>query len=297
MRLTKDKPNSKPTHFAFSDDSKHSEGRYNSLCVVTLGAVEFEPLNSELEKLLSDSGIKSEFKWSKLGGAQYRFAAEKMIDFVLRNIDQLRLDVLIWDINDSRHKNLIGRDDTENLVRMYYHLIATTCSKKWPMEAVRWMWYPDEQSSVDWSTLRTFICSKKYRRGHDLFSTNSKFEMVDLSVEPARSHQHSFIQLADLFAGLAAYSWGNFAQYNLWIEQQKESGLFTQKNVIKFSNSENERFPILHNFKESCTAKGMKISLESSSGLFSHRPMNRINFWFYRPQHSLDKAPTRTGIR
>jgi hypothetical protein len=94
------------THFAFSDDSKHQAGEYNSLALVTFAARDAGSLKRQLDEILKNSQIDSEFKWTKLVQAKYRFAAQKIIDLVLQSNGRLRIDVLIWNINDSRHKNL-----------------------------------------------------------------------------------------------------------------------------------------------------------------------------------------------
>ncbi len=284
-----------PTHLAFSDDSKHNEGRYNSLGLVTFAVTNHRAFHDEITALLKDSSISSEFKWTRLTNAKYRFAAEKMIDFVLRNSDKLRVDVLIWDMEDARHKDVRGRNDNENLVRMYYHLVATTCGKRWPITNVQWAWYPDEQSSVQWKTLRDCITNKKHHSIEDLFGTNPKFEKVSLGLKPVKSHEHPFVQLADLFAGLGAYSWGNFTRLKVWKEQQKGVSLFNTK-IIKFSNSENERFKVINAFRGKSTEHDMKIGLENSGGLQSHDPRKPINFWLYKPQHAQDKAPKRERV-
>ena len=47
------------THVAFSDDSKHKDGRYNSLCLVSLSRNKHEELNSEVKDLLIRSDVKT----------------------------------------------------------------------------------------------------------------------------------------------------------------------------------------------------------------------------------------------
>jgi hypothetical protein len=215
-----------PSHVAFSDDSKHEQGRFSSLSLVSLEMTMGKTLRSELAKLLTVSGFGSEFKWAEFSDARHRFAADKMLNFTLGNMQHLSVDVIIWDNHDSRNA-VTGRDDVENLVRMYYHLVATTLSKRWPVGSAMWRWLPDEQSSVDWSKLQGYIRAKKHPQIADLFGQSPEFEKVNVSVTPAKSNRHVFIQLADLFAGLGAYSWGNFDKFQLWKSQQKGSGLFS----------------------------------------------------------------------
>ncbi len=282
------------SHLAFSDDSSHQDGRYNSLSLVSLKKNEQKDLNSELECILSDSGISSEFKWSKVNDAKYRLAAKKLVDFVFKQANNsLRIDTIIWDLSDYRHEGVVGRDDNENLVRMYYHLTSTTLSKRWPIKNTQWTWKPDVQSSVDWSTLQDCIKNKKHNCTQDLFEDNPEFAEVNLeNIEPSDSKNHPLIQLADLFAGMGAYSYGHFEKYQSWKEQNETQTSMFNDNNEDFSNSEEERFKVMKDFNNKCKDNKLQIAFESKEGFYSHDPSKFINFWLYTPQHSEDKAPT-----
>jgi len=285
------------THIAFSDDSAHKDGRFNSLALVTLEKANYSYHSNALQGLLIDSGIRSEFKWSKVRTVKYRFAAKKIINFVFENNKKLRIDTIVWDIEDSRHKNIIGRDDSENLVRMYYHLISSTLSQRWVTDDVWWSWYPDEQSSVDWDTLRDCVNNKKHHCVRDLFSINPKFERVKLiSIEPSKSEKYSLIQVADLFAGMAAFSKGHYEKFIAWEKQNSNQLSFFTEKKVKFSNMEKERFVIMKYFNTECKARKMKIAFDSSHGFESHDPDKFINFWLYKPQSKLDKAPKKRTL-
>lgn len=281
-----------PTHFAFSDDSKHKAGIYNSLALVTCSESNAAKFHKELGVILKSSGIESEFKWAKLAGARYRLAAQKIIAFVLKNIDKVRIDVLIWNLDDPRHKNVSKRDDRENLVRMYYHLVSTILSKRWPLRNTDWMWYPDKQSSVRWQTLQNCIGNKKHECVADLFAINSNFERVKLSIRPVASHKYPLVQVADLFAGMGAYSWGHFNKFMSWKNSMGQQRLFNQKEIA-FTNSEKERFPVMEELRERCGKLKLNVSLENSRGFRSYDPQKHINFWPYEPQHEFDRAPSR----
>lgn len=281
------------THFAFSDDSGHQDGRYNSLAITTLKKERLDSFDSQLEKLWKSSGINNEFKWRKLRDAKHRFAAEKIINFIFNNQHFIRIDIIIWDLADSRHKNLIGRDDSENLVRMYYHLVSSTLSKRWSIRSSLWKWYPDKQSSVDWDTLRDCINNKKHPCVADLFNKNPDFECVKLEVEPTNSRKYYFIQVSDLFAGMGAYSFGHFDKYKKWQRQNScQIPLFPEEKQ-NFSNTEKERFQIIYNFDRTCKKYGLRIGFDSTRGFNSYNPNTFINFWPYRPQHKYDRAPRK----
>ena len=93
------------THVGFADESYWNSGRFRSLGMVTLSLDYLDALNSEARRLLDESSVQ-EFKWKKIDGAKERFAAEKLCRFAVdkASAGQLRVDVLIWDIEDSRHK-------------------------------------------------------------------------------------------------------------------------------------------------------------------------------------------------
>ena len=209
------------THIAFSDDSGHEDGRYNSLCLITLLMSSLDEIKQQLKDILKKSGVESEFKWSKLrsNSAKYKFCAERFEKFLFENIDKLRVDVLIWDMEDSRHKNLSGRDDNENLTRMYYHLLQNALSYRRANEAT-WLWIPDHQSSMNWRLLRNCLVSKKHKALTDLFGIDERsFQNLGLKIiKPTNSCDEPFIQLADYIAGIGAYSYGHFDKYLNWIQ-------------------------------------------------------------------------------
>jgi len=288
-------------HCAFSDDSKHADGRYNSLAITTLKIEDIDLLNLQVKKLFKDSGLLGkgdEFKWEKLRNAKYRLMAEKIIDFVFNNASLMRIDIIIWDIEDARHKDLKNRDDSENLVRMYYHLVSATLSRRWPIPNSQWEWYPDEQSSVDWDALEDCINNKKHICVVDLFRQNPNFEQVYLnSIEPSKSYEYPFIQISDLFAGMGTYSFGHFDKYKKWQEQNSlQTSLFDEENQ-KFSNSEKERFSIMEKFNKMAKKYKLQIALDTTRGFKSHKSNNFINFWPYEPQHVYDKAPQKVQGR
>ena len=283
------------THAAASDDSKHQDGRYNSLALVTCEYQHVGELQDSISKILRESGIKSEFKWNNLYSARERFAAMEMVDFVFKNRDRLRVDILIWDLEDKRHKDVIKRDDNENLVRMYYHLVSTTLSKRWPIGGSRWRWRPDVQFAVDWDTLHDCIRNKKHKCVRDLFNENPDFERVDIRrIDPSESHEWPLIQLADLFAGMGAYSWGHYKKFSAWWTQKsKQQSIFGVEKVA-ISPGEEEKYTVLSHFIEQRENTRLPISYETTNGLRTRNPNCRLNFWLYEPQHELDKAPIRS---
>jgi len=283
-------------HYAFSDDSGHEDGRYNSLGLITLKFSQYNDLILELQKLFSESGIKSEFKWEKVRTARDGFAAKKINDFVFKHLDDLRVDVLIWDMQDSRHKDVSNIDDNENLGRMYYHLVSHVFSKRWGNECT-WCWQPDKQSSMNWKSLAKCLGGKRYKTITDLFNINrNDFWKLGLKIiKISDSQKELFIQIADYFAGLGAYSYGHFDKYKNWLNLKSGQKPLFNSNIkkIKLSCSEKVRFPLLESFVDQCKKNKMTIGIESTSGLKTHDPRNKINFWLYQAQNIHDKAPVK----
>ena len=64
----------------------------------------------------------------------------------------MRVDVLIWDMEDSRHKEVPDRDDKADFSRMYYHLLHSVLKLRWP-DGARWLICPDQHGEMDCMTL------------------------------------------------------------------------------------------------------------------------------------------------
>lgn len=281
-------------HLAFSDDSSHEDGRYNSLGLITFALKFEEELSDELKRLFVESGINKEFKWHDVCSARHKFAAEKLHAFVFKHLDKIRIDVLIWDMEDSRHKDISGRDDNANLGRMYYQLIQHVLNKRWSNNS-SWFWRPDKQSSMDWQTLGKCLVGKKHKLAADLFGINeTDFVKLKLKmIKVVESHKEIFVQVADYFAGLGAYSYGHFEKYKEWEKVQGgQASLFEDNKALKkWSNSEKTRFPLINCFNNECKNRTLTVALNSTKGLKTHDPSKPINFWLYTPQHILDRAP------
>lgn len=288
------------THVGFSDESNWNAGRFRSLGLITTPLCYLEELENCISNKLKESGVK-EFKWKKLKGVRERFAAEKLIKFAVEQAksNHLRIDVLVWDIQDSRH-NVVGRDDIANLQRMYYHLFRNTLRSRWPDDAV-WRLHPDEHTAIDWGTIRDCLdhVSSHVEIEQSLF-TEGKFKLRlknEFGLEeivPVRSSDHALLQVADLFAGMAVFSREKYDEYQTWRKgNSSQLSFFEEKTNQNWSNSDQERFRVLKTFDDSCKENKLGVSLNTKRGLWTPDPKNPINFWIYEPQHPEDKAPVK----
>src|SRR5262245_6260561 len=168
-----------PDHVAYADETQHNTGRFRGLALITLKLRNAERITLELKQLLQTSSI-SEFKWNKLRSARERFAALHILDYMLEKArsNLLRVDVITWDIEDSRHK-IQGRSDIRNLRRMYYFLFKDVLGKRWPVEAI-WQICPDESSTNPWSHLGYLTEIWDWNSHETLFEIN--LEVVSFSL-------------------------------------------------------------------------------------------------------------------
>jgi len=291
------------THVGFSDESNWNQGRFRSLGLVTTSVAELKILENETKRLLLESNMQ-EFKWKKLDGAKERFAAIKLSQLALRECCNgcLRIDVLVWDIEDRRHK-ILRRDDVANLQRMYYHLFKNVFRVRWPNQAI-WRLHPDEHTAMDWNTVADCLkhASTRIEREKSLF-TGGKFKIRlerDFAIEqisPSTSQKHPLLNIIDLFAGIACFSYERYNQFAQWERgQSSQKTLFQNANDnagVQTSHISIERFKVLNSFNLDCKNRRLGISLKSKKGLWTPDPANPLNFWLYKAQHPLDQAPQR----
>jgi hypothetical protein len=293
----------KLTHVAYADETQHNIGRFRGIGLISLRYGDASSVGADVQNLLRDLGI-SEFKWSKLNSRNDRDAACKMLGYAIKKAcaGVLRADVLTWDIQDRRHM-VRGRDDIANLQRMYYHLFKNVLRVRWPDGSI-WQLCPDEQTSIKWREIQDFLnlASSQVEIRHDMFSQGKfslslKEEFGIKQIVPCPSCKESLVQLADLFAGLAAYSRNRYDRYELWQHthgQKRQLGLFPPEpqSSAQLSHRDHGRCHVLATFDAACKRERLGVGLKDSRGLKTYGPSNPINFWWYEPQHEEDRAPT-----
>lgn len=293
------------THLAFGDETKYNTGRFRGIALVTLARSDYGRVSEHLRALL-DASIVKEFKWDKLRSAQYRFAAERLLVFAIDlAVEKLmRVDVLMWDTHDSRHR-VLGRDDRANMQRMYFHLLKNVLKKRWPND-LRWSFLPDRLDSFDWDNLAEFL--ERADTGieivrNDLIGKSLKVVFIQhfdlVGVFPVSdSGSEPLIQLADLFCGLGVFSREHYAVYRQWLHDHSPQLELVPREDSSPSRSlsrrDIERAYILNFFYERAKSKKMTISLNERQRLWTRNPRMPINFWWYEPQGDYDRAPTRS---
>ena len=280
----------------FSDESSGS--RFRALCSVSLLDADLEKIQVDFQKILSKYDFK-EVKFNELRTHKPKLDCarefiEIAIDFASKN--KLRIDVLIWDIQDSRH-NIVGRDDKENLERMYYHLLRTVI-EAWKIFKIDW--YPDEHLEYDYKKIADFIDLTKFPRTKPLIIKMFEEQKINLevaSLQPQKSEDQPLIQLADLFAGLARFSRENSDNYIKWtkyLENKKMPSLFNlESEEEEQKQTLINRFELIELIATKCKEKRISVSINTNKYLKTYDKKIPINFWHYEPKGEYDKAPTK----
>lgn len=243
---------------------------------------------------------KREFKWYRAGPGH----GVALVDYFFHRRDRMRVDVLIWDMEDSRHKQVRHRDDKADFARMYYHLLHSVLKLRWP-DGARWLICPDQNDVVDWLTLEQCLGWKSWAieagLSHSTDQTGALRDFYNIQeLRPVCSREYLLVQLADLFAGLGVYSYSAFDKYVQWKrEREPTQSLFPQWDSglrrPRIKKTDRKRLPILHHVREEAGRWGLHVSLESKGGLYTWRPSEPLNFWLYTPQCASDKAPAKQG--
>ncbi|OQB05880.1 MAG: hypothetical protein BWY18_00855 [Candidatus Cloacimonetes bacterium ADurb.Bin211] len=280
------------SHIAFSDEAYWNIRRYRAIALITSSYEDYKILSAELENIIQSCNI-SELKWKNVSVK----TGLKVINFVFNHLDTLRIDVLIYDIEDSRHKNVKNRDEAENLQRLYYHLLHFVLKNCWQNDAT-WNWYPDEHNCIKWVELYKFLSSSSWSSDQDFFNMNNPVSFYNYykinDIVPCKSDEHPFIQLADFFAGMGAYSYQAFniikSEFDKEIDQ---IDLFKNNKSYVLSNNQKNRIPLIKEVYKKALNLKFNLDFVNTSGLCSKPTKDPLNFWLYKPQSDKDKAPTK----
>lgn len=280
---------------SYTDESAVTAERFRSVCAVSMPRDMETYFSGLIAGCLASSGV-SEFKWNALNSARSRFCAVKMIDAVLANCgaDAVRVDVLVWDTHDERHA-IKNRDDAANLERMFFHLLRVSMKRRVVGD---WHVFPDERLGTDWQTLRECLASAgAWKRRFDYPLLQEAYSELFFRVReltPVESHATPITQVADLFAGMAAFSRKHEGVFRKWTAATDvQQNLFERPEEPSLSNRLEERFRVIPHLAEQCKRRKLGVSLKTNGYLLTKNPASPMNFWHYEPQNELDRAPTR----
>ena len=287
------------THITFADETNYNRGSFPGIALVSLAKTAVSQMQADITHILKTSGV-GEFKWSRLHSAKRRFAAVQLIDYAIKQAvaKKLRIDILTWDVRDSRHR-VPKPDRIANLQRMYYHLFRNVLRARWPDEAI-WHLCPDEHTAIRWQELHGFLENNSHSKNISLLQPSKQLqkEFRIFKITPCESDKEPLIQLADLFAGIGSYSRANYHKLCTWKTQQNQGQLaLLPEQPVKLSHADKVRCEVITDLNGRCKKHRLGVSLNTHHGLRTLNPHYPINFWWYTPQHEADKAPSRSRMK
>lgn len=247
---------SSATHLAFCDETRYNVGRVRGLGMASAPATEVARLEGELAALLAASNV-TECKWEKVRSARGGFAAGKLLRWALDRAQEgeLRVDTLTWEA-ESDAQRTAALPYRARLRQMEARLLGDILPRRWPADA-RFVVVPDEQGVIAWGALA------------------AELPRVERIV-PGRSQDHPLIQLADLFAGLAAYSRERYATYDRWLTLPSDARV-----MADLSASDRVRCRLLDDFFTECKYRRLGVSLRTNWGLRTYDAAAApLGFWW-----------------
>lgn len=279
-------------YFAFTDESNHSDGDYRSIALLEVHEDLIWEVQSKFLSILNKYNIKkiTSFKWKKIQNKNKSNALNELLKylFLLLEEEQIKIEIIIWNIHDSRHE-ITGRDDSKNLSYMYDKLIKDFVKRNLKDYDHLYI-YSDQIDSIDWNELEEIIFNqdieiKTYIESFDIIVGSKK-----VHIQESTTKDDPLIQIADIFAGLTKSSFLDYDRYEIWLTPGQQTLFGPPK---KISNRDKYRFPIYKLIYEWGKDNKYGISLNSTRGFVSHDLKSPLNFWLYEPQHENDKAPKR----
>jgi hypothetical protein len=296
-----------PSHAMFADECGYNCGRYRAVAVVSATSARAHTVADGIARFLQMRNIK-EMKWEFVRTDHKRKAAVWIIRYIFDEClkGEFRIDVLGWDTQDSRHK-VRGRDDVINLEKMYYHLCRNLMGSRWQRDAV-WHLYPDENSALNWDVVKDTLYHKSLEYGGLQPAVRSSERTAPghiltfrknytiAGITPVDSEMYPLVQVADLFAGIMVYSKNGADAYDRWrIRYKAEMAKTVNAETPTLTGSERARSAVLNMLVQWIQKQPeLGYGLDRQKGIYTSDPRCPVNFWWYRPQHPTDKAPTKS---
>jgi hypothetical protein len=265
------------TYLGFADEAHYNVGRYRGLGLVSMHEQDVPSLRAELSTILHKSNA-AECKWERVRSAKHRFTAQKLLHWTLDHAlaDSVRVNVLTWDTGTSEDQRQ-GTHHMKRLRSTYVRLFAHVICRRWP-DARRWRFHPDEQEALDWRAIQRDL--------QQVVSRESARSWEIDHIVPLVSRDEPFVQLADLFAGLAVFSRDGYDDYEQWLNAPGENHYEPtgeQHAPAHLSSSLRQRCLILDGFYTECKLRNARVSLRTNRGLRTYDPHPPIAFEWFKP--------------
>ncbi len=166
-----------------------------------------------------------------------------------------------------------------------------------------WLMQTDERNDMDWETLEDCLHGRTRREKtarQEWFPDLAQLRTVRLPrVTQVSSSDQPLVQVADLFAGLATFSWNQSEDHSSWRQvgqkiQAGQQNMFSSLGVGDVSKSAHFKHEVLDHLV-SLRLSGVAMKTQNGEGLRTYGPKNSINFWKYEPKRKSDKAPQKNS--
>lgn len=231
----------------------------------------------------------SELKWESVRTQTKAQVALKALECILDVALEgyLRLDVIVWN-KQSRRMGYQGHDVHKVMIDMYSQLESTVLAYRWPL-ASSWTHFADQHDGLDWSMIDLGTLRRGARKSQKV--DQRPFLETKKPIEQVDSKKYRMVQLADLFAGLARFSYTHYDQVSMPPGSRPLPGLDCSRT--EQSKSSELRSRLLREFLRECESRKLGVFLDPAKRGLVTRPINRpVSFWHYEPQH-----PDDTGAR
>ncbi len=288
----------KSSHFAYLDESYYTTDHdFGAISLISFPACIKENLEAKINPIISQ--FPSEYKWSSFKSNRY-FERSKQIFNILFDLATrgcLRIDSIIWQTNDPRYpRNQTNTGD--KLSVLYYLRLRDTMSKRWGQNT-SWSINIDEQRQMDWDELKDYIdyaSSRLYTSTilgdqYDLeWLRNNPFKYSVEEIQPVISEAEPFVQIADIFAGAAAYSHNESSRLLEWLAydapQHPPDGVFQRPlsldvlEPMSLTRREINRFKFIKYIQDCCKSEVYQVSLRTKKGFHTFCADSPINFFY-----------------
>jgi len=284
----------------YCDETGH--GRYRGIGVLSGSQKGLHALRAILAPLCGRHPIE----WKKIRNSGRASVAKSLVNAVVdaARSGAIRVDVLLWDTEDRRHA-VPDRDDRKNLGIMYYHVLKHVAAS-WSGAAV-WGFYPDRLSCMDWDTLVDCLRHAPLERKRSLRTpvifdlggirlSLGDFNQTDCSIDP-------LLQVADIFAGMGRESRDHSSELAKCMQLLRRIDDPTGQMGFAFGPSPEDletvtseglrhKLSVIAHLKHVCGIHRFGLSLRDGY-LRTYRRSTPVNYWWWKSQHPLDRAPTK----
>jgi hypothetical protein len=289
----------KITHLAYTDESSYTTSdRFGAIAVISLDASIKQEFINVILPLINQ--LPNEYKWTNFKNKLYFDISIQMFDELFNQAvkGDIRVDTIIWDSEDTRYYRNNTNYDSKLRV-LYYLRLRDTLSKRWNVDT-NWCILVDNQNQIDSVELEGYL---KHYSGNTLEETifGREHDMKELMQAPIKFHigsirqvdskKEELVQIADIFAGMSAYSHN---ASNKLLEWLKTDGLQHPDSQGRFqyalglpgikksqlSGRELWRFRFIKYVQEKCKTKKYQVSINAKQGLHTFDPKSPVNFFF-----------------